>query len=145
MDCTWPKNLPSSKKKAIEELVQGHDIANQLRSLLNKSAGDNNNSKAAPAEDLVFDQLRQSDHDQFINIDNSGEVMQSQEIMRKPLEEGMKKFLEAESQRIWYPRPISYQAHAEKEETPEDEVRKFKNPKNLVEDDAVLSKPRLWD
>ena len=27
----------------------------------------------------------------------SGEVMQSQEIMRKPLEEGMKKFLEAEN------------------------------------------------
>ena len=61
MECTWPESLPSSKKKAIDELVQSHDIANQLCSLLNKSIGDdedededddnnnnnNNNNKAA--------------------------------------------------------------------------------------------------
>ena len=59
MECTWPKSLPSSKKKAIEELVQGRDIANQLRSLLNKSAGDDdNNNKATPAEDIVLKILK---------------------------------------------------------------------------------------
>ena len=58
MECTWPDSLPSSKKKAIEELVPGRDIANQLRSLLNKSAGDNNNNKAASAEDLVLKILK---------------------------------------------------------------------------------------
>ena len=58
MGCTWPESLPSSKKKAIEELVQGRDIANQLRSLLNKSAGNNNNKKAAPTEDLVLKILK---------------------------------------------------------------------------------------
>ena len=59
MECTQPESLPSNKKKAIEELVQGRDIANQLRSLLNKSAGDdNNNNKAAPAEDLVLKILK---------------------------------------------------------------------------------------
>ena len=54
--CLIIESLPSSKKKAIEELVQGRDIANQLRSLLNKSAGDNNNNnkKTAPADDLVL-------------------------------------------------------------------------------------------
>ena len=57
MEWTWPESLPSSKKKAIEELVQGRDIANQLRSLLNKSVGDNNKKKAAPPEDLVFENL----------------------------------------------------------------------------------------
>ena len=57
MEWTWPESLPSSKKKAIEELVQGRDIANQLRSLLNKSVGDNNKKKAAPTEDLVFENL----------------------------------------------------------------------------------------
>ena len=58
MECTWPESLPSSKKKAIEDLVQGRDIANQLRSLLNKLVGDNNNKKAAPAEDLVLKILK---------------------------------------------------------------------------------------
>ena len=58
MECTWPESLPSSKKKAIEDLVQGRDIANQLRSLLNKLVGDNNNNKAAPAEDLVLKILK---------------------------------------------------------------------------------------
>ena len=58
MGCTWPESLPSSKKKAIEDLVQGRDIANQLRSLLNKLVGDNNNKKAAPAEDLVLKILK---------------------------------------------------------------------------------------
>ena len=59
MECTWPESLPSSKKKAIEELVQGRDIANQLRSLLNKSArDDNNNNKVAPAKDLVLKILK---------------------------------------------------------------------------------------
>ena len=58
MECTWPESLPSSKKKAIEELVQGRDIANQLRSLLNKLVGDNNKKKAAPAEDLVLKILK---------------------------------------------------------------------------------------
>ena len=58
MECTWPESLPSSKKKAIEDLVQGRDIANQLRSLLNKLVGDNNNEKAAPAEDLVLKILK---------------------------------------------------------------------------------------
>ena len=57
MECTWPESLPSSKKKAIEELVQGRDIANQLRSLLNKSAGDNN-KKATLAKDLVLKILK---------------------------------------------------------------------------------------
>ena len=57
MEWTWPESLPSSKKKAIEELVQGRDIANQVRSLLNKSVGDNNKKKAAPTEDLVFENL----------------------------------------------------------------------------------------
>ena len=50
--------LLPSKKKAIEELVQGRDIANQLRSLLNKSAGDNNNNKATLAESLVLKILK---------------------------------------------------------------------------------------
>ena len=54
MECTWPESLPSSKKKAIEELVQGRDIANQLRSLLNKSAGDNNNNKKAARLKILF-------------------------------------------------------------------------------------------
>ena len=58
MECTWPESLPSSKKKAIEDLVQGRDIANQLRSLLNKLVGDNNNNKVAPAEDLVLKILK---------------------------------------------------------------------------------------
>ena len=58
MECTWPESLPSSKKKAIEDLVQGRDIANQLRSLLNKLVGDNNNNKASPAEDLVLKILK---------------------------------------------------------------------------------------
>ena len=59
MECTWPESIPSSKKTAIEELVQGRDIANQLRSLLNKSAGDNtNNNKATLAEDLVLKILK---------------------------------------------------------------------------------------
>ena len=58
MECTWPESLPSSKKKAIEDLVQGRDIANQLRSLLNKLVGDNNKKKAAPAEDLVLKILK---------------------------------------------------------------------------------------
>ena len=58
MESTWPESLPSSKKKAIEDLVQGRDIANQLRSLLNKLVGDNNNNKAAPAEDLVLKILK---------------------------------------------------------------------------------------
>ena len=58
MECTWPESIPSSKKTAIEELVQGRDIANQLRSLLNKSAGDNNNNKATSAEDLVLKILK---------------------------------------------------------------------------------------
>ena len=58
MECTWPESLPSSKKKAIEELVQGRDIANQLCSLLNKSARDNNNNKTTPAEDLVLKILK---------------------------------------------------------------------------------------
>ncbi|KAL0009512.1 hypothetical protein SO802_011014 [Lithocarpus litseifolius] len=58
MECTWPESLPSSKKKAIEELVQGRDIANQLCSLLNKLARDNNNNKAALAEDLVLKILK---------------------------------------------------------------------------------------
>ena len=58
MECTWPKSIPSSKKKAIEELVQGRDIANQLCSLLNKSAGDNNNKKTDPADDLVLKILK---------------------------------------------------------------------------------------
>ena len=44
MECIWPESLLSSKKKAIEELVQGCDFANQLCSLLNKLAGDNNNN-----------------------------------------------------------------------------------------------------
>ena len=57
MECTWPESLPSSKKKAIEELVPGRDIANQLRSLLNKSAGDNN-KKATLAKDLVLKILK---------------------------------------------------------------------------------------
>ena len=57
MECTWPKSIPSSKKKAIEELVQGRDIANQLCSLLNKSAGDNN-KKATLAKDLVLKILK---------------------------------------------------------------------------------------
>ena len=54
MECTWPKSIPSSKKKAIEELVQGRDIANQLRSLLNKSARDNNNNKKAARLKILF-------------------------------------------------------------------------------------------
>ena len=56
MECTWPKSLPSSNKKAIEKLVQGRDIANQLRSLLNKSVGDDddNNNNAAPTEEILF-------------------------------------------------------------------------------------------
>ena len=59
MECTWPESLPSSKKKAIEELVQGCDISNQLHSLLNKSAGDNNNNnKAAPTQALVLKILK---------------------------------------------------------------------------------------
>ena len=58
MECTWPESLPSSKKKEIEDLVQGRDIANQLRSLLNKLVGDNNKKKAAPAEDLVLKILK---------------------------------------------------------------------------------------
>ena len=29
MECIWPESLLSSKKKAIEELVQGCDFANQ--------------------------------------------------------------------------------------------------------------------
>ena len=58
MECTWPKSIPSSKKKAIEELVQGRDIANQLCSLLNKSVGDNNNKKTDLADDLVLKILK---------------------------------------------------------------------------------------
>ena len=59
MECTWPESLPSSKKKAIEELVQGRDIANQLCSLHNKSARDNNKKKkAALAKDLVLKILK---------------------------------------------------------------------------------------
>nr|POF02885.1 hypothetical protein CFP56_25588 [Quercus suber] len=37
MECTWPESLPSSKKKGIEELVQGHDIANQLLCLIRET------------------------------------------------------------------------------------------------------------
>ena len=33
-------------------------------------------------------------------------------------------------------------AHAEKEETPEDEQRKSKLPRDIVEDNLVLSQPR---
>ena len=60
MECTWFESLPTSKKKAIGELVQGRDIANQLCSLHNKSARDNNNNnnKAAPAEDPVLKILK---------------------------------------------------------------------------------------
>ena len=36
------------------ELVQGRDIANQLRSLLNKSARDNNNNKKAARLKILF-------------------------------------------------------------------------------------------
>ena len=52
MECTWPESLPSSKKKEIEELVQGHDIANQLHSLLNNLVGENSNNKASPLKIL---------------------------------------------------------------------------------------------
>ena len=58
MQCTWPESLLSSKKKAIEELVQGRDFANQLLFLLNNSAGDNNNNKAILAKDLVLKILK---------------------------------------------------------------------------------------
>ena len=54
MDCTWPQSLPSSKKKATEELVQGHDIAKQLRSLLNKSAGDLTTTTRQPRLMILF-------------------------------------------------------------------------------------------
>ena len=83
MECTWPESIPSNKKKAIEELVQGRDIANKLRSLLNKSAGDNNNnnnnSKAAPAEDLVVKILNSFTNSLYIlNSAESDEVSQIQ-------------------------------------------------------------------
>ncbi|KAK7847292.1 putative wrky transcription factor 70 [Quercus suber] len=82
MECTWPESLPSSKKKAIKELVQGRDFVNQLRSLLNKSAGDNNNNnnnKAAPAEDLVVKILNSFTNSlSILNNAESDEVSQIQ-------------------------------------------------------------------
>jgi hypothetical protein len=51
MECSWPENSPSNPRKAIEELVQGHQLANQLRGLLSSWPGDDG---SAPANDLVL-------------------------------------------------------------------------------------------
>ena len=51
MKRSWPENSPSKPRKAIEELVQGRQFANQLRGLLSKSIGDDG---SAPEKDLVL-------------------------------------------------------------------------------------------
>ena len=80
MECTWPEKIPSIKKNAIEELVQGREIANQLRCLLkNKPAGDHDNKKAVPAEDLVVKILNSFTNSLYIlNSAESDEVSQIQ-------------------------------------------------------------------
>jgi hypothetical protein len=51
MKRSWPENSPAKPIKAIEELVQGQQFANQLRGLLSKSVGDDG---SAPEKDLVL-------------------------------------------------------------------------------------------
>jgi hypothetical protein len=51
MESSWPENSSSKPRKAIEELIQGRQFANQLRGLLGKSIGDDG---SVPAKDLVL-------------------------------------------------------------------------------------------
>ncbi|KAB1224654.1 putative WRKY transcription factor 70 [Morella rubra] len=53
MESSLPESLPSKRIRAIEEVIQGCQFANQLRSLLNSSRGDDG-STLAMANDLVL-------------------------------------------------------------------------------------------
>ncbi|KAG2691148.1 hypothetical protein I3760_09G223100 [Carya illinoinensis] len=53
MECCWPENLPSKPKRAIEQLIEGRQLATQLRSLLSNSLGDEA-STLTPAKDLLL-------------------------------------------------------------------------------------------
>lgn len=50
MDSSWHGNLPANRKKAIDELVRGQEIAAQLKLVMNKSIGVD---ESVFAEDLV--------------------------------------------------------------------------------------------
>lgn len=52
MECSWPESLPSNSKRAIEELIQGRQFAQKLRSLFSNSPGDGFDG-SVPAKDLV--------------------------------------------------------------------------------------------
>ncbi|XP_041026012.1 WRKY DNA-binding transcription factor 70-like [Juglans microcarpa x Juglans regia] len=53
MECCWPENLPSKPKRAIDQLIEGRQLATQLRSLLSNSLGDDE-STLPPAKDLLL-------------------------------------------------------------------------------------------
>ncbi|KAB1224655.1 hypothetical protein CJ030_MR2G016963 [Morella rubra] len=75
MGCSKPaESLPASKpKKAIEEIIKGRQLANQLRSLLNDSHGDD---VLAPAKDLILKVL--SSFTNSLTILSSDDVSQLQ-------------------------------------------------------------------
>lgn len=73
--CSKPEILPASKpeRSAIEEIIKGRQLANQLLSLLNDSPGDDG---SAPAKDLVLKVL--SSFGNSITILSSNEEFQLQ-------------------------------------------------------------------
>ncbi|KAB1224652.1 putative WRKY transcription factor 70 [Morella rubra] len=75
MGCSKPaESLPASKRKrAIEEITKGLQLANQLRSLLNDSLEDD---VSAPAKDLIFKVL--SSFTNSLTILSSDDVSQLQ-------------------------------------------------------------------
>ena len=55
MDCTWPEKLSDDRKRAVEELVRGRYLTNQLRVVLRKPVEVN---QPVSAEDLLAEILR---------------------------------------------------------------------------------------
>lgn len=74
MDTTWPENLSPSRKRVIDELMEGRDLANQLQSVLSKCDG-----SASSAEDLVVKIMKSFSNTLFIlNVNEGDEVSVSQ-------------------------------------------------------------------
>ncbi|KAH7514776.1 WRKY DNA-binding transcription factor 70 [Ziziphus jujuba] len=74
MDTTWPEKLASGRKRVIDELMEGRELANQLQSvLLSKSDGDGSSSAVSAAEDLVVKIMESFSNTLFILNVNEGD------------------------------------------------------------------------
>nr|USN24499.1 WRKY transcription factor [Panax notoginseng] len=74
---SMPENLPADQKRAIQELIEGRELANQLRILLTKPLKDDDDAPLSGAGDLVTKILGSFKNSLFI-LNSSGSDEASQ-------------------------------------------------------------------